>query len=126
MTERGGATIVAAAVVSFLVLVAAGLAAVGRVGAARVQATSAADAAALAAAPLTFLPGDPAAEAATYARVNGADLVRCGCRKDLGLGDRVVTVQVEKPVKLPIFGEVTVRARAAAEFSPRRLLGGEG
>src|SRR5690606_5173336 len=84
VTERGGATIVAVALISGLVVVAAGLAAVGRVVAAYTQATAAADAAALAAAPLTFLPGDPVFEAAAYARANGAELVRCGCEKAPG------------------------------------------
>jgi len=124
VTERGGATIVAVALISGLVVVAAGLAAVGRVVAAYTQATAAADAAALAAAPLTFLPGDPVSEAAAYARANGAELVRCGCEKVPGLGARVVTVEVAKATELPVFGEVTVRARAAAEFAPRQLLGG--
>ncbi len=126
MTERGGATIVAVALVSGLVLVAAGLAAIGRVAAAHVQVTAAADAAALAAAPLTFLPGDPVAEAAAYAEANGAALVRCDCIENTGLQTRVVAVEVEKAVETPLFGDVTVRGRAAAEFSPRELLGVAG
>lgn len=124
MNERGSATVVALAVVSILVLVSAGLAAVGRVVAVHVQATTAADGSALAAAPLTFLPGSPRAEAADYASRNGAQLVACACPIDSSLRRRVVTVEVRKEVDLPMFGAVTVRARAAAEFDPLDLLGG--
>lgn len=124
MNERGSATVVALAVVSILVLVSAGLAAVGRVVAVHVQATAAADGAALAAAPLTFLPGSPQAEAADYASRNGARLVACACPTDSSFRRRVVAVEVRKEVDLPVFGPVTVRARAAAEFDPLDLLGG--
>lgn len=122
MTDRGSASVVVVAWASVLVLVAAGLAGAGRVVAAHVQATAAADAAALAAAPLTFLPGDPAGEAARYASANGARLEACRCPRVVGFGVRVVTVQVVKQVELPWFGKVTVRARAAAEFDPMDLL----
>lgn len=124
MSERGSATMVALAIVSILVLVSAGLAAVGRVVTAHIQATTAADGAALAAAPLTFLPGSPQAEAADYASRNGARLVACACRTDASFRWRMVTVEVRKEVDLPVFGVVTVRARAAAEFDPIDLLGG--
>lgn len=123
MKERGSATLVALTIMSLLVLVSVGLVAVGRVTAAHVQATTAADGAALAAAPLTFLAGDPRAEAAGFASANGARLVACRCRRDVGLGKRVVTVEVAKEVDLPVLGVVTVRSRAAAEFDPMDLLG---
>lgn len=124
MNERGSATIVALAIVSLLVLVSVGLVAVGRVVAAHVQATAAADSAALAAAPLTFLPGDPRAEAARFASANGASLVACSCAVEGSFRARVVRVEVSKAVDLPWFGSVTVRGRAAAEFDPMDLLGG--
>lgn len=124
MSQRGAATVVAVAIVTMLVMVAAGLTAVGRVVGAHVQATAAADAAALAAAPLTFLPGDPEAEASSFAVANGASLVACRCAADPSFAARTVTVEVAKAVDLPVFGRVTVRARAAAEFAPLDLLGG--
>lgn len=123
MSDRGSATLPALALVSILVLVAAGLAGVGRLVAAHVQATAAADAAALAAAPLTFLDGDPRAEADRYARANGARLLRCGCPKDPRWTARVVTVEVALEVDLGLLGTRTTRARAAAEFDPWRLVG---
>jgi len=123
MSERGGATIVAMAISSLLVLVAVGLVGAGLVLAAHFQVTAAADAAALAAAPLTFLPGDPQWEAARYASANGADLVRCVCPEDTSFRVRVVRVEVVDVVQIPVFGSVTVRARSAAEFDPLQLLG---
>lgn len=124
MSERGSATVVALAVVSILVLVSVGSVAVGRVVAAHVQATTAADGAALAAAPLTFLAGNPRTEAADYASRNGARLVACACDTDPSFRRRVVTVEVRKEVDLPVWGIVTVRGRAAAEFDPMDLVGG--
>jgi hypothetical protein len=121
--ERGAATIVAVAVAAGLVVVAAGLVDVSRLVAAQVQATAAADAAALAAAPLTFLGGDPTEEAMAFAARNGAGLRACRCPIDRSLDPRVVLVEVAKTIDLALLGSHTVRARAAAEFSPRDLLG---
>jgi len=124
MSEHGSVTILAIAWVSLLVLVAAGMVGVGRLVAAQTQATVAADAAALAAAPLTFLEGGAAAEAALFAGANGSRLVRCSCRDDPSFAPRVVTVEVATEVELPVFGALVVRARAAAEFAPLDLLDG--
>ena len=124
MRERGASSVVAAAIVSGLVLVAAGLGATGLAVAAHVQAAAAADAAALAAAPLTFLPGDPVEEAGRFAALNGTHLVRCACEEDTTVRERTVTVEVAARVVLPLVGMRTVRARAAAEFDPVSLLDG--
>lgn len=124
MSDRGSATIVSLAISSLLVLVAVGLAGVGRLASAHVQATAAADAAALAAAPVTFLGGDPRAEAADYAADNGARLVSCSCPLNRTFVLRVVAVEVVRDVDLGPLGTHTVRARAAAEFAPLDLLGG--
>ncbi len=110
------------ALVAVLVMVAGGLAGVGRLVAAHVQATTAADSAALAAAPLTFLGGDPDTEAAAYAARNGFRLVRCGCGYDPSFESRVVTVEVVAQVDLGLLGRHQVRARATAEFDPMDLL----
>ena len=124
MTDRGTASVVIVAWVAILVVVAGGFAGVGRLVAAQVQATAAADAAALAAAPLTFLEGDPVAEAAKFASGNGTRLEACQCPSNLGWVSRVVTVEVANDVVVPLLGQLTVRARAAAEFDPMDLLGG--
>ena len=75
--------------------------AVGSVGAgiaAYVHAANAADAAALAAAPVTFRPfganGSPAAEAARFAAMNGVSLVRCTCPIDRSWDTRTVEVEI--------------------------------
>lgn len=122
MNSRGAATVPVMALVAVLVLVGAGLVAVGRVVAAHTQATAAADAAALAAAPLTFLDGDPVREAVLYAEANGAHLTACRCALDSTFSARTVVVEVRMGVDLPVFGQVEVRARAAAEFDPMDLL----
>lgn len=107
---------------ALLVMVAGGLAGVGRLIAAHVQATTAADAAALAAAPLTFLVGDPEAEAGRYASENGFRLVSCRCPHDPGFHVRVVTIEVAKEVDLGLLGRHRIGARAAAEFDPMDLV----
>lgn len=122
--ERGSSSLMALMIATALVLVAGGLVGVGRLVAAHVQVTAAADAAALAAAPLTFLAGDPRSEAVEFARRNGSRLVSCRCVRDPRLSARVVTVVVVATVDLGLLGEHSVRARAAAEFDPMDLIGG--
>ena len=126
MSERGSATVIALAVVTILLMVSAALVAVGRMVGVQIQATAAADAAALAAAPLTFLPGDPRAEASRFAALNATMLVACRCPTDPSFRVRTVTVEVAREVDLPLFGPVTVRGRAAAEFDPMDLLAARG
>lgn len=114
-------------VLVFALLLGAGVASVGAFFHARVQATAAADAAALAAAPVTFLPfgarGTPAEEAERFAAANGARLVACSCAVDRSWAHRTVVVDVERVVRLWPAGSITVRARGRAEFSPVLLLG---
>lgn len=104
--------------------------AVGLVGAgigAYTAASNAADASALAAAPITFRPfgasGTPAAEAARYAERNGASLVRCRCPIDRSWAPRTVAVVVARRIHLPVIGSVRVSATSRATFEPIRLLG---
>ena len=93
---------------------------------ARMRATTAADAAALAAAPVTFLPfgatGSPAQEAGRFARLNGASLVSCRCPIDRSFATRSAEVRVAVSVGLPLLGSVTVEATGRAEFAPAALL----
>lgn len=104
--------------------------AVGAVGAgigAYTKAAGAADAAALAAAPVTFLPfgatGTPAQEAARFATANGATLVVCRCAVDRSWETRTVVVTVARTVSILGIGDVTVRATSRATFAPAALLG---
>jgi hypothetical protein len=92
---------------------------------ARTRAAAAADAAALAAAPVTFRPfgatGSPRHEASLFARVNGADLVSCTCPLDPSYDAREVRVVVELSARTVLFGAVGVRAASRAEFRPVRM-----
>lgn len=93
----------------------------------RYRAAAAADAAALAAAPVTFRPfgasGTARQEAARYAAMNGASIVACRCEADPSWRARTVEVVVERKVGLIGGAEITVRASSRAEFDPLALLG---
>jgi len=94
--------------------------------AARLQAAAAADAAALAAAPMTFsafgTSDTPAMAAGSVATANGATLVECRCPIDRSWGIRRVDVVVSRDVDLGLFGRMEVRAASAAEFDPTALI----
>ena len=114
----------------FLVATAAiGMIGVGSLAslyAARNHASTAADAAALAAAVATYPPAgaeSPMVEARRYARLNAATLHSCQCPVDSTMKVRVVTVIVELKANVPLFGVLPVRAGARAEFDPRAWLG---
>lgn len=123
--ERGSAVMALLGVALLVALLAALLVDVGRVLAARSQVAAAADAAALAAAPVTFRPfgasGTPAQEAARFAAANGARLVRCQCPVDTTWNDREVEVVVEATAALSLLGAVTLQASSRAEFIPTNL-----
>lgn len=123
--DRGSAAVVLVAVIALVMMLGGGLAAVAVLWQARAQASAAADAAALAAAPVTFraygASGTPAAEAARFAAANGARLVECRCPVDRSWVVRTVVVTVVRPARVPGFGTVGIRARAAAEFRPSDL-----
>jgi len=92
--------------------------AVAQVVAARTSAQTAADAAALAVAPVTFLGGDPPEEAARLAQANEARLLSFRCDVDRSWSVRIVRVEVAVAVDVILIGPRTVRAVAAAEFDP--------
>jgi secretion/DNA translocation related TadE-like protein len=127
--DRGGAAVLLLGVAAVILLLAAVLGAVGTYLRARVEAVAAADAAALAAAPVTFLPfgaeGTPTDEAARFALANGASLLWCACPVDPSWEPRTVTVQVAREVRLWPVGSLTVTAIGRAEFEPALLLLGE-
>ena len=125
--EVGAAGILLAGVTGVVLVLAMGLGLVGTYLRARVEAASAADAAALAAAPVTFMPfgaaGTPAEEAARFAVANGAVLLSCICPVDPSWETRTVRVEVARTVELGPLGSMTVTATSRAEFVPARLLG---
>jgi hypothetical protein len=112
--------------VSVTLILAVGLGAVGAGVAGYVQAAGAADAAALAAAPVTFRPfgarGSPIQEAARFASANGTQLVHCSCPIDRSWDARTVTVVVKRSVTLVGFGTFDVSATSRATFEPAALL----
>ena len=116
--------LLAAAGVILLLAVAVG--AVGQYLAGYSRARAAADAAALAAAPVTFRPfgaeGSARREAAIFAGANGAELVACRCGHDPSWEPRTVVVTVSRAFPVLLFGPRSVRATARAEFVPTRLL----
>ncbi len=120
--QRGSMSVMAMAML--VVVVIAGLLAVDgvRLVGARMQAQTAADAAALAAAPQTFDPqgtGElPRRVADRIAGANGAKLITCTCPFDLIWRPRLVHVEVASDVATGPLGVSRVRARATAEFDP--------
>lgn len=121
-TQRGAAALLVAALLAVGVLLALLVTDIARVAAARTNATTAADAAALAAAPLTFSAfgsrTDPVQAAADLARANGAELVECHCPIDRSWDVRVVVAVVAIDVDLLVVPDRRVEAAAAAEFRP--------
>jgi secretion/DNA translocation related TadE-like protein len=125
VNDRGSVTVLGLGLIAVIVVLGLMLATAGQYLAARSQIQTAADAAALAAAPVTFRPfgsGDgPAGEAARLAAANGAQLVECDCPIDRSFAVRVVEVEVTRKVSLLVLGSRDMRAVAAAEFTPIRL-----
>jgi len=114
--ERGSITVLSAAVMAALVVLAMGASDVARVLHAASRAQTAADAAALAAAQALAIdqPGpEPAEIAAEYAARNEAVLETCACDR----GTFEATVIVRLPVRdlFLVVGDRTVRAQARAQ-----------
>ena len=126
LSGERGSIVLGLGVVVLVLMLAAGVGAVGAGFAGYVQAAGAADAAALAAAPVTFRPfaarGTPTQEAARFASANHTSLVRCVCPIDRSWRKRTVTVVVERRIDLPGLGTVSVRATSRATFEPAALL----
>ena len=124
--DEDGSMVLGLGVLVLVLVLAVGIGAVGAGVAGYVHAAGAADAAALAAAPVTFRPfgarGSPAQEAARFASANRTRLVRCTCPIDRSWDTRTVTVVVERRVDLPGLGSVDVRATSRATFEPSALL----
>ena len=114
--ERGSVTVLSAAVMAALVVLAMGASDVARVLHAASRAQTAADAAALAAAQVLAIdePGpEPAELAAEYAARNDAALETCAC--DRGTFEATVTVRLPVGGLFLVAGDRTVRAEARAQ-----------
>ena len=114
--ERGSVTVLSAAVVAALVVLAMGASDVARVLHAASRAQTAADAAALAAAQAFAIdePGlEPTELAAEYSVRNGAALETCAC--DRGTFEATVTVRLPVGDLFLVAGDRTVRAVARAQ-----------
>lgn len=124
--DSGSAAVAVLGAIGVLLVLVVWLSALAVAMRAHLDATTAADAAALAAAPVTFLPfgakGSPTDEAARFARLNGAHLVWCRCPLDQSFDSRTVEVRVTKSVDLPVLGMTEIEATGRAEFVPAALL----
>lgn len=120
--EQGSATVSILAMLGALLLAGAGIGVLAQGQVAAIRAQTAADAAALAAAPETFLGGDPMALAREYAQANGATLTGCECPADATWQTRQVKVTVWVPLAIWSLGGVGVSRSAVAEFAPVALL----
>ncbi len=126
--ETGSAALAVIGAVAVVLLLAMWMSALAIAMRGHQAATTAADAAALAAAPVTFLPfgaqGSPSQEAARFVVMNGAEMIWCRCEIDRTFEPRTVEVLVRRSVQLPILGTRYVEAIGRAEFVPAALLGG--
>lgn len=114
--QRGGATLLAAAVlglVAWLGMVTVQLA-VGLDH--RMALETAADAAALAAVGAAVEGSDPVAAAGRLAIANGASLTACRCPPYRGAGYEA-SVGVSSVIELPLIGIRTIEAVASAEYT---------
>jgi secretion/DNA translocation related TadE-like protein len=124
--ERGAGSIVAMGLVAVVCVLGVIVADAGAYLRGRAVAAAAADAAALAAAPVTFdgfgATGSPTDEAARFAAANGATLITCECGVDRTWRPRTVRVVVAASVHLIVFGARDVPASSRAEFDPTALV----
>jgi hypothetical protein len=124
--DRGSVALVAIGIIAILLAACLWLGVLASAFAARLVATTAADAAALAAAPVTFLPfgaaGSPSDEAMRFAHLNGTELLSCDCAINRSFAPRTVTVRVARRVELLGVRFPDAQAIGRAEFVPARLL----
>ena len=121
-SERGSVSVLVVTVLTLGFLLAVAVTGIGQVLVARERLITAAEAGALAAAPVTFRPfgasGSPGAEADRLVRSNGAELVRCYCSYDPQYNSRTVTVTARLAVTVLGLREIDLEYTAAAEFRP--------
>ncbi len=125
--DEGGAAVTLVFVAGVVAMVAIGSVSLGLLYVGREKATTAAEAAALAAAVATYpmaAVDSPISAAAAMAERNGARLNSCQCPVDRSLRVRTVRVFTSLVVTVPLFGDLWVKGGAAAEFDPVAWLGG--
>ena len=117
-SQRGSVSVLLAAGILVVLVLALGVTDLGRVLIARSKARTAADAAALAAADELALPSgaDPAELAAEYAARNGADLTACTCAVRTFEADVMVQVTTGDLLLFPGSRVVVARARAVVDL----------
>lgn len=120
--EQGSVGVLVAVLGAVTIILSLLVVDVAHVVAARAGLTTAADAAVLAAAPVTFAPfgtnESPRQAAATVAAANGAALLDCECEIDRSWATRRVTVTAELVVELVLLSDQRLTVTAAAEFRP--------
>jgi secretion/DNA translocation related TadE-like protein len=116
VTERGSASLLAAALSAVILLLGLMMVTVIGVVSAAVHASTAADAAALAA--VSPVAESPEAAARGVAALNGARLVSCRCPVAPFTGPVSAHVVVETVVRVPFFGPIRIPAQSRAEFVP--------
>ena len=123
--ERGAVSLVMLALAAVVVVLGLLVGDLSIYLGARARAQVAADAAALAAAPVTFRPfgaaGSAAGEAQRFAARNGGLLLECQCSHDPSWQSRTVTVLVSVPADLVLLGATEATAWSSADFDPTRL-----
>lgn len=126
--DRGSVTVLAVGALVLALILVVGVTAIGQVLIARNRVIAAAEAGALAAAPVTFRPfgatGSASEEASRLVHSNGATLVRCDCRPDRGYAPRTVVVTAMVTIDVLGLREWSLEATAAAEFRPVAVLVG--
>lgn len=113
--ERGGATLLAAAVLGLVVWLGVLTVELAVALDHRIALGTAADAAALAAVGAAVEGADPVAAAGRLARANGASLTACRCPAYRGLGYQAL-VGVSTAIELPLIGVRRIEATASAEY----------
>lgn len=126
LSDEDGSIVLGMGVLVLVLMLAIAIGAVGAGVVGYVHAAGAADAAALAAAPVTFRDfgarGSPQQEAARFAAANGTRLVRCTCPVNRSWDTRTVSTVVARPIVIPGLGRFEVRATSRATFEPAALL----
>lgn len=116
--ENGSSTVLVLGCLALLVVLASALTIATCAVLVRHRVEGAADLAALAAAKSIGEAGDPCAAAKSAASANGATVTACHTDLDPSGRSGSVSVQVQRPVNLPIAGAATVSGRAKAARLP--------
>ena len=114
-SQQGSATVLAVAAIGVIVAVGFALVSILVVVSVRVETETAADAAALAAVAAAIEGRAPIPAASEIAAANRARLVRCRCPPFIGR-PFVATVLVARDVRIPFFGDRSIRVERTAEY----------